>query len=879
MASGLVAGVGLIVGFAVFSVMRTGAESTLRRNLVADLALRVHWAGRDIHDGRLLVRMVASRPFLADQLAAADAGRPAARKAVLRGLHAFLAMRISAIALYTNTGGLFADAGRFMAHPAVEMPLRGKLGTTLLWSASRGFVLRVGLPVRRAGTVIGWVIGDVPLPTVAHLLRGAGALGAAANLSLCGPAGSRMSCFPNTLAPGRAFPDAARTYDGRPLPMSYALAGRTGFTVTRNYLGRRVAAAFRPVGRTGLGMALTMDTAALYAPVYREFLVVLPLIVGVLIAALLILRWQLAPLVAALVASERDARESHARLRDSESYVQAVLDSVDEGITTISETGIIETFNPAMGRLFGYAPEEAIGQNVSLLMPEPYRSRHDDYLRRYRETGEARIIGKGRELTGRRKDGSEFPVDLRVSEFSLGGKRRFIGTARDATARKEAERRMEYIATHDALTDLPGRTLIQTRIEQLIRRAERSGQMFAAMFVDLDNFKEVNDSLGHDAGDRVLRLVARRLRETLRAEDTVGRLGGDEFVVLTGALVTPMDAALIADKLLRVLSAPYFVDDRTVHCSASVGIALYPQDGRDADTLLRHSDAAMYQAKRTGRGGYRGFDEAMNAASGDQLRVVSDLHKALSVGELVLYCRPVRACADGHVTAVETVLKWRHPEQGLLDADDFLAIAEEAGLALSLAEWTLREIGREIRRWRDRGLRPPRVLIRLGARAFRDAHLQESFGAILEGLGAGPGSLGLEVGEDDLMDDPEASLGALAGWREQGIEVVLAEYGAGHSSLAYLKRFALRAIRLDGSLTIDGSADGGIAEGPAAVIATLHALDIEVIASDVATAAQYEAMRRHGCDSYEGDFAGPLVRADGCERCLAQGQAAQPPMD
>ncbi|WP_298139681.1 bifunctional diguanylate cyclase/phosphodiesterase [Acidiferrobacter sp.] len=857
----LIVGAGLVTGLVVFTVMRTNTDVVLRRDLVSGLALRAQWVARDIRDAQQKVRMVATRPFLADQLAAGLRARHAALPAVDRGLRAFLAMRLSALALYMNNGTPYARAGHFMAHPVVEMPLRGKLGMTLLWNARRGFVLRAALPIYRRRAIVGWVVGDAPLPTITRLLLGAKALRSAANIGLCGPAGTRMTCFPNTFDPTQAFSNVARGYEGRPLPMSYALAGRTGFIVTRNYLGHQVAAAYRPVDHIGLGMVLTMDTSALYAPVYREFAVVLPLIILVLAGALLVLRWQLAPLVTDLVTSERDARDAHARLKDSESHVQAVLSNVDEGIITISETGIIETFNPAAGRLFGYAPDEVIGRNVGMLMPEPHRSHHDDYLRHYRETGEARVIGAGRELMAMRRDGSEFPVDLRVSEFYLGDKRHFIGTLRDATRRKEAERHMEHIATHDALTDLPGRALILTRIGQLIRRAERSGQLFAVMFIDLDNFKEINDSLGHDGGDTILRFVARRLRETVRAEDTVGRLGGDEFVVLTAALVAPMDAALIAEKLLGTLSAPYLLAGHTVYTGASIGIALYPQDGRDADALLKHSDDAMYQAKRSGRGQYRCYDEAVNAASSDEVRLVSALHKALSADELALYYRPVRAADDHKVAAIETVLKWWHPEQGLLEADDFLAIAEEAGLAVPLAEWALRQAGRDIAGWRNTGLAVPPLFIRLGPLAFRDARLQDSFAALLTEFDLGLESVGVEIHEDDFMDDPEAALEALSGWHRRGMDVVLTDYGAGDSSLPYLKQMALRVVRLSDALTINNAADSESMADVATIIATLHALDIVVTASQVATYAQYDAMRHLGCDRFAGDLAGPLVRA------------------
>jgi EAL domain-containing protein (putative c-di-GMP-specific phosphodiesterase class I) len=240
----------------------------------------------------------------------------------------------------------------------------------------------------------------------------------------------------------------------------------------------------------------------------------------------------------------------------------------------------------------------------------------------------------------------------------------------------------------------------------------------------------------------------------------------------------------------------------------------------------------------------------------------------LSAGELVLYYRPVRSVGERLVVAIETVLRWRHPVQGLLDGDDFLGIAEEAGLAVSLAEWTLRQVGGELRRWRDQGLEVPPVYLRLGSRPFRDARLQESFAALVTGRGGYPGLVGVEIREEDVTDDPQGALEALSGWRRHGVDVMLGDYGAGHSSLPYLKALAVRTVRLDATLTVDGSADAKSIDDLTAIIATLHALDIAVVASHVTTPEQYEAMRGWGCDRYVGDLAGPLMRADRCAVCL-----------
>ena len=860
----LILAVGLIVGFTVFFAMRPHVKQTLDHNLMASLALRNQWVANKLDGANARLQIVATRPFLVGQVAAANAHKLASPFLLEKGLHSFLSMKISALVLYGRSGAVFAPAGHFMAHPAIVVAIKGDPGAFLLWNARRGYVFRAEIPLRAHGRIVGGLVGDVALPSLQPLVVGTRILGPSASLALCAPHGKRMACFPNTTNPMRAAPDMPRFYAHTPLPMSYALRGRSGLIVTQNYRGDHVVAAFMPVAHTGLGMVLSMDTRDLYASLRQDLYVVLPLLAGVLLLAMFALRWHLAPLVKGIVLAEHEAQEAVAHWRDSEARARAVFQNVDEGIATISETGIIETYNPAMERLFGYTEAEAIGQNVKFLMPEPYHSHHDDYLRHYRETGEAHVIGSGREVVGRHRDGREFPIDLRVSEFFLGGQRRFIGTIRDATSRKLAERQMEHVATHDALTDLPGRVLIQARIEQLTRRSERSGQLFAVMFLDLDRFKGINDSLGHEAGDRLLRMVADRLKTTLRDEDIVGRQSGDEFIVVASHLVAAMDAALIAEKLLATLSAPYTLGDKTISVGVSIGIALYPQDGRDAELLLKRSDMAMYEAKRAGGRSYRCFDDAMNTVASDQLLLVSQLHQALAQDEFVLSYRPWVAFSYGLVTAFPCQMAWHHRERGILSAPEFMPMAEEAGLALPLAEWTWRQICRDMHAWLEQGLSVPKVFVHLDSYQLRDERLRARWSVILLEAGLSPASFGLEVTEEDFMDDPEQMLGALAIWRSLGVAICLTDFGAGLSSLGYLKRLSPDALKLDASFTEDGLDGSEGAASVSAVVAMLHELKVQVIASSVDTLTQYEVLRLLGCDAHEGNRAGPLRIAPEC---------------
>ena len=867
-AVGLVVAAALMVGFVEFFVMRTTAETLLRRSLESNLSMRAAEVARDIHDAVRSVQVVATRPFLAGQLVLVARGQKRARQALQRGLISFLPLGPSALALRAQRGPDLARVGRFVTHATLALPLKGIKGARLLWNRRRGFVLRQREPIWWAGHQVGTVTGEVPLPELTTIVRAAQTLGASADIALCAPRGTDMACFPTTLGPHKVFPHMARSLSGSPLPMSYALAGHSGFVVARNYRGHEVAAAYMPVASLGLGMVLSMNTVALYAPVWLPLWEILPLIVLVLVVAVLILRWQLAPLVAELVASEEDARQATDHWRQSEARVQAVLRHVDEGIATISEMGIIETFNPAMERLFGYTEKEVVGQNVTLLMAEPHRSQHDGYLQHYRETGEARVIGTGREVVARHRNGNEFAVDLRISEFFLGGQRRFIGTMRDATGRKAVESRMQYVATHDALTDLPNRTLIQVRMEQLIRRSERSGQLFAVMFVDLDHFKAINDSLGHDVGDQLLCLVAGRLRDILRVEDTVGRQGGDEFIVIAANLVAPMDAALIAEKILKALSAPYFIEGRSLYIGTSIGVALYPQDGRDVDSLLKYSDRAMYEAKGAGRGTYRYFGETMDAVASDQLALARDLHRALVLEELVLYYRPVVSLKDESVMAIEALLYWRHPQKGLIAADEFLPAAEEAGLAISLGEWTLRHIGQQFHAWTEQGFDVPRLFMNLSPRQMRDQRLTQSLQAILADMAMDPQGLGVEMTEDGVMDNPEEAIGILAQWRALGVEVALTEFGTGHSCLSYLKKLPLDTLKIDPSLVCDATTDPDEGAVLATVIAMAHEPKIQVVADGVEGEDQREFLRLHKCDAYQGVWAGESFAAKDCEPYL-----------
>lgn len=615
----LVAGAILIVvavlaGVMVFYIMQRHAQSLISNSLQSSLYNHTQLVRSEIRRGADIATSIASRPLLIDQLQRVNrrADDPEAADALTRGAQSFLLRGVSAVALFGENGRAVARAGSFAHQPGLAAPLNFPGRPRLLWK--NGFLLHSSIAIMQAGRSVGRVIVETPLPALSASVKDAQKLGKTGELALCAPSGIRMQCFPTVLHP-RVFMLPLRSPKGTPLPMTRALEGGAGIIAARDYRHRNVIAAYSPVGDLGLGMVLKVDRAELYAPVWSQLRYLLPLMAAVLAVALLLLRWQLTPLVTGLTRSEQEARAANLRLRDSENRVQAVLDNVDEGIIAIAENGNIELFNPGAERMFGYRSADVIGKNVSMLMPEPYHSEHDAYLEHYLRTGDVRVIGIGREVTAQRSNGEVFPIDLRVSEFYLTGRRQFIGTIRDITERKVSEEKILHLANHDALTGLPNRRLLQDRIEQTIARAQRSGTKFSVMFLDLDQFKPINDSLGHNTGDMLLQTVAGRILACLREEDTVARQGGDEFIVLLSSMDSPRDAMVVAQKILSALVLPYSIGIHELHISVSIGIAVYPEDGRDVETLLKNSDMAMYHAKQAGRGNYRFFEPKMNSGA------------------------------------------------------------------------------------------------------------------------------------------------------------------------------------------------------------------------------------------------------------------------
>jgi len=436
--------------------------------------------------------------------------------------------------------------------------------------------------------------------------------------------------------------------------------------------------------------------------------------------------------------------------------------------------------------------------------------------------------------------------------------------------RRIADQRLAYMAQFDALSGLANRSMFLDRLWHMIAQAERDKSQIAVLFVDLDGFKLVNDTLGHSAGDELLVQVAHRLSGCIRPADSVGRLGGDEFTVALADLTDGADAGLIAQEILSALARPFQLAGQEIYISASAGIGIYPADGKDPDTLLKNADTAMYRAKESGRNTYKFYVVQMNTRAVERLKIETELRGALERGEFLLHYQPKVSISSGLVCGLEALLRWQHPERGLIPPGDFIPILEETGLIIPVGEWVVATVCRQLNDWQAAGICLRPVAVNLSPRQFAQADLDRVIGRILSDTGVGPGLLEFELTESMLMADSEASVRILNNLKSFGIRLSVDDFGTGYSSLAYLKRFPLDALKIDRVFIRDVTTDADGATIVLAIINLAHSLKLNVVAEGVETVAQLNFLKKHGCDEMQGYYFARPQPAEDCTRALLE---------
>lgn len=551
--------------------------------------------------------------------------------------------------------------------------------------------------------------------------------------------------------------------------------------------------------------------------------------------------------------TERKKYEENLRL------FETVFQTAADAIMVTDADGAIKSVNPAFTAITGYSAQEAIGQTPRILNS----GRHDErfYLTLWqslRQNGQW-----SGEVWQRRKNGEIYPVWENVAAVRSGNGSivEYVAFFNDITARKRTEQETFYRANYDPLTGLPNRNLLRERLEQALKQARRYDRKVALMFADLDRFKQVNDMLGHSWGDRLLCQAASRLGACVREADTVARQGGDEFVVVLPNIAEEHDAWVVAEKIITRLAEPFDLSGDSVRIGASIGISLYPTHGEDAEELMRHADLAMYQAKLAGRNTYRVYEPAMSEELTRQLRLETDLRFALERGELAVHFQPILEIASGRLAGAEALLRWRHPERGMVPPSEFMQLAEEKGLIREIGAWVLEQACQTLETWRGMGLTIP-LSVNLSSAQILRGLTADTLRALFERYHLQPQQLIFEVAEDILLADGSQTRQWLDEIRDLGVRFNLDDFGTGYSSLSCLKQYAIHRVKIDLSFVRDMVVNADDRIWVEAILAMTRILGIAVVAEGVETRQQFELLRGLGCDYAQGFYFSPPVSAE-----------------
>jgi diguanylate cyclase (GGDEF)-like protein/PAS domain S-box-containing protein len=550
--------------------------------------------------------------------------------------------------------------------------------------------------------------------------------------------------------------------------------------------------------------------------------------------------------------SVRKATEKH--LVQMESRYRGLLEAAPDAIVVVNEARVIVLLNLQAEKQFGYSRHELVGQKVKNIIPDGFEERLIADGQRTAEEALAQQIGTGIELYGRRKDGTDFPIEIMLSPWNNADGILVTAAIRNVTAVRAMARHIAHSAQHDFLTGLPNRMLVNDRVTQAIAFGQRHAKNLSVMFLDLDGFKHINDSLGHPIGDRLLQSVARRLVNCVRGSDTVSRQGGDEFVILLSEVEQSEHAAVTARRMLNAVAETHSIDQHDLHITASIGVSVYPDDGLDAETLIKNADTAMYQAKEDGRQSYRFFKREMNVRAVERQSIEESLRSALERQEFALHYQPKINLITGEITGAEALIRWTHPTRGLVSPAQFIPIAEDSGLILPIGRWGLREACKQAQAWLSMGLNLKTMAVNISAVEFRNEHFLKGVLEVIKETGLDPKFLELELTESVLMKHAAITESILKTLRATGVQVAVDDFGTGYSSLSYLRKFPIDTLKIDQSFVRQISIAPDDTAIVTAIISMGRSLNLRVIAEGVETLEELAFLQAQLCEEAQGYY-------------------------
>ena len=557
--------------------------------------------------------------------------------------------------------------------------------------------------------------------------------------------------------------------------------------------------------------------------------------------------------------AQKSDQRSEIQLQNNENKYRVLFEDSADANWLMDGKGFLDC-NSAALQMFGYSACTEMTHPADISPPNQPDGRSSRTMAEQKMSA-AFLNGKERfEWLHQRKNGDVFPAEVCLTALTLSGRPRLLATVRDISDRKVAEERVQYLAYYDALTELPNRTLLHDRLAKALADARRQKYKIALLFLDLDRFKDINDSLGHSVGDLLLQEVAERLKRFAREQDTVARLGGDEFLIMLTHVKDVPDAAVAAERLMDAMTAEFVVEGRHLNVSCSVGISIFPENGADCETLIKNADAAMYCAKENGGHNFRFFTDDMNAQAVERLTLESSLRLALDKKELFLMYQPQMNIASGKIIGLEALLRWQHPKLGLVPPDKFIRIAENCGLIVPIGEWVLRTACSQARKWQDEGLPAVSVAVNVSAVQFRQEDFCELIRRVLHETGLGPQYLELELTESLLLANEDVMLSVVEELKAIGVTLAIDDFGTGYSNFNYLRQFQVSKLKIDRSFIRDVAVNPDDAAITTAIISMAKSLHLKVIAEGVENEAQMSFLRAHQCDEIQGYyFSKPLA--------------------